>query len=382
MWRKYRSLIVLFRFLVCILIGISVFCMTACVQNTKEISAKVFEDKTAGNVLFFVEEREFKNAGYTYGDSINLSFSNGYAIDSVPYFSGYFAPIGSSVITWNQSEPFLEFSVVKDTGAWQKASLRKNDTVLISLDQKGKYSDIQSARNVQYSDDRADYETDEEFANFREVTVGDILPGRLYRGASPCNNVHRRASTADKLCEKHKINTILDLSDTYSKIPDYFLNDDYNPTYFKTIFDEGNVIAVDMGTMYCTEETQTSVVQGLEKLCDHEGPYYIHCIEGKDRTGFVLILIEMLCSASYEEIEQDFMISHYNYFHFTRETDLERYNIIKDTIFNPMVTIITGQPVSDVTNGSLENYAQNFLARHGMTDDEIKKLRNCFASEK
>lgn len=48
----------------------------------------------------------------------------------------------------------------------------------------------------------------------------------------------------------------------------------------------------------------------------NERPYYIHCVEGKDRTGFVLAVLEGFASATYEEITSDFMKSYYNFYGF------------------------------------------------------------------
>lgn len=37
-------------------------------------------------------------------------------------------------------------------------------------------------------------------------------------------------------------------------------------------------------------------------MMNSQGPVYIHCTEGKERTGFVCVLLEALAGASYDEI--------------------------------------------------------------------------------
>ena len=47
-------------------------------------------------------------------------------------------------------------------------------------------------------------------------------------------------------------------------------------------------------------------------MTGQEGPCYIHCTEGKDRTGFVCLLLEALCGANYGELRDDYMTTYAN----------------------------------------------------------------------
>ncbi len=73
-----------------------------------------------------------------------------------------------------------------------------------------------------------------------------------------------------------------------------------------------------------------------------EGPYYIHCQEGKDRTGFVCIVIEALCGASYQKLVDDYMYKYYNYYKITKDTDSLRYNVIKERNVDTMLRFLVG----------------------------------------
>ena len=46
-------------------------------------------------------------------------------------------------------------------------------------------------------------------------------------------------------------------------------------------------------------------------------PYLIHCVEGKDRAGITVALLEAIMDASVEEIYKDYVKSYENYFHKT-----------------------------------------------------------------
>ena len=64
-------------------------------------------------------------------------------------------------------------------------------------------------------------------------------------------------------------------------------------------------------------------------MSKNEGPYYIHCVEGKDRTGFVCAVIEGLANATYEEIVDDYMKTYDNYYGVNESSNREKKIIIK-----------------------------------------------------
>ena len=112
-----------------------------------------------------------------------------------------------------------------------------------------------------------------------------------------------------------------------------------------------------------SDEYKHSLVRGLRELINHKGPYLTHCIEGKDRTGFVCILIENLCGATVDEMKKDYMITYKNYYGITAENEPDRYNAILELHFNSMYSYIQ----------SLGG-AKEYLKSGGMTDSEIVKL--------
>ena len=355
---------------------LEIFCNACSIEKQKQsIDSKIMKTENYNNILILFDNQEFQNAGFNYGDSVNLSFLNGYTIENVPYLSKNYAPIGElALVPYNNT--FLSLVPIKGENLWEQNSLSKGDKIKIELQEKERYIDIQQIVTAKYSDNKNDFSTNEEFANFRNVNVGNIVDGRLYRGASPVDNSHKRAETADDLCQEKGIRTILDLSDTEKSILKNLSKNDFESAYFKKLYENGDVIPCNMEPMYCTEKTQKVVVESLKELCTHEPPYYIHCVEGKDRTGFVLILIEMLCGANYEEIENDFMKTQYNYFHFDKETNPERYNLTKEIIFKPMIGIFLENESINAENAELEKCAEEFLEKYGMTKEEIEKLKN------
>ena len=107
---------------------------------------------------------------------------------------------------------------------------------------------------------------------------------------------------------------ILDLADTNEEIQGYYQNADYDITWHKSLYDAGNVAALNLNANYRGGQYAYRLVAGLREIILHKGPYLIHCTEGKDRTGFVCALLEALCGASYDEMRDDYMITYDNYY--------------------------------------------------------------------
>ena len=107
----------------------------------------------------------------------------------------------------------------------------------------------------------------------------------------------------------------------------------------------------------------------------HEGPYLVHCTEGKDRTGFVCVLLEALCGASYREIVEDYMITYDNYYKINKTSDAERYGVIVENVLDPMVRSILGDDAADPASADLAAAARQLLLGAGMTDAQIDALK-------
>ncbi|MBQ7677451.1 MAG: GH3 auxin-responsive promoter family protein, partial [Lachnospiraceae bacterium] len=81
-------------------------------------------------------------------------------------------------------------------GTWDEYHMTADTKVTVTLNEKGKYQQTEDIFNLQYSDDRNDFPSDEVFAKFREVKGGELASGLLYRSASPCDNEYNRAPSS------------------------------------------------------------------------------------------------------------------------------------------------------------------------------------------
>lgn len=132
-----------------------------------------------------------------------------------------------------------------------------------------------------------------------------------------------------------------------------------------------------MGSSYTSEAYKQSVVKGFRHMLNASGPYYIHCMEGKDRTGFVCALIEALASSTYEEMCVDYMTTYSNYFRISKEEMPDKYDAVVALYFDSFMECLHGTSDTEILKkADYTNDAKQYLKDGGMTDEEINKLIN------
>ena len=375
-------------FLLCM--ALMLFALAGCGRDRQ--SSPVIKDKKLmheqefGGVYVDSTIEDFNKLGFKYGDSVSVSFSNGFELKDIPYYNGYYTRNGVPLLVAYPGYPYIKVCINNGDDLWKIAGLDENCTAQISLSQSGKYKDVQDARDISYKDERSEFPSDEVFANFRNVTAGNIRPGRFYRSASPCDNQHKRAPYVDRLMQAAGVQFILDLADTPAKIEGYISSPDFDSPYFLSLYRKGMVglplteylltagvepIALNMN--YSSPEFREKVAKGLASMAESDGPYLVHCTEGKDRTGFVCMLIEALCGASYDRIVDDYMITFSNYYKITAQSDRIRYDTIVENLLVPMMETVAASP--DIKKADLAAGAERFLLEGGMSAEQISMLK-------
>lgn len=356
---------------------VAVLFLTACSVKSPKMSTGVTgirEDADFGNVIFDIGVDEFNALGFKHGDSLDVSFSNGYTLEDIPYYTGYYNPVG---------EPLLvEFMGAEIVGAinygtlWKEAGLSEGDTAVIKLREAGRYLEVQNALDIAYSDDRNAYESDEVFANFRDIKAGNLKEKMLYRSASPCDNKHNRARYSDSLAKKAGVRLIVDLADSDEEIQDFMSRDDFDSPFFASLYADNAVIPLNLQVDYKADDFRAQIIKSLKIMSERDGPYLIHCIEGKDRTGFLCALLECLSGASYDEIAADYMESYKNLYGIDRASDPEKYDTILGNNLVPMLRFMTGSDENaDITTVDRGSGVEAYLLGGGMTEEEIGALK-------
>ena len=363
-------------------------------QNEEVLSVKDLatqHETEFGGVYIKMSIEDFNKLGFEYGDSVDVEFSNGYRLEDIPYYNGYYVDAGQPLLIAYPGYDYIKAAINYGEDLWEEASLQggilggkpkfvplyelghilEHDTASVTLRERGKYKDIQTARDIHYTDERTDYPGDEVFANFRNFRMGNIKENILYRSASPCDNQHNRASYVDALIKEAGVQFILNLSDNDVKINRYMAADNFNSPYFQSLYDDNKVEAIALNMNYQSEEFAQKIVQGFNAMAEAEGPYLVHCTEGKDRTGFVCMLIEALAGASYEEIADDYMLTYDNYYKINETKDPERYRLILEQNLDAMVKYIVSDESVDFKTADLSGYAREYLKRAEMNDAQI-----------
>ncbi|MBR6723664.1 MAG: tyrosine-protein phosphatase, partial [Erysipelotrichaceae bacterium] len=310
-----------------LVLALLILSLCACQKKKEESNPSIADypiehEMEYGGVYIKIAIDDFNALGFSFGDSIDLTFDNGRKLEDIPYYNGYYVDAGEPLLIGYPGYEYIkatinygqdlwgEFSLkvpANVEGLWKKAVLEEHNTATITLHEKGKYLPIQEASDIHYFDERERYDSDAMFANFRSMNLGKLKRDVIYRSASPCDNQHNRAPYVDALIKEAGVKTILDLADNEVKIEKYIARDDFASPYFLSLFENDQVIPIALNMNYLSDDFGMKIVQGFNLMAEKEGPYLIHCTEGKDRTGFVAMLIEALAKASYEEIEADYM---------------------------------------------------------------------------
>lgn len=350
-----------------------------CVKNCDIIHEPEF-----GGIYIKKTIEEFNNMGYEYGDSVNVTFSNGYKLIDLPYYSGYYVDAGEKLLVGYLGYDYIKVAINYGDDMWNVASLKEGDTASIKINKKEKYKDVQTALNITYYDERERYTTDEEFVNFRKMYMGKLKDNTLYRSASPCDNKHKRASYVDKLIEAAEVKYILNLADTKDKIDGYIAASDFNSPYFLSLYrnnkfflsalKDEKIVPLAMNMNYTSKEFAEKLVSGFVAMSSSDGPYLVHCLEGKDRTGFVCIVLEALADANYQDIVDDYMFTYKNYYGIDK--DDPRYKVIKERNVDAMLKFLVSDDTKDITNIKFSSYIESYLKSSGMTDEELNLFKS------
>ena len=328
-----------------------------------------------------------EDAGYSFGDMLTVTIGD-QNID-MPFGSSYSdvdsgCPVlicrddGEDVLRLtvnmgNFAAQYLQGVLDEEKGEW---SFPKETTwpltATISMKEKGGYYDEYLLHRLSYTNAREDYPnlTDEEFGNFREVTTTGMGKGILYRCSSPISPEIGRNAYVDQALRDAGVTVVMNLTDDAQKAESY---EGFKDSYYAAT----DYISLNCGMDFTTDSFCSKLKEGLEFFAGHPGVYAVHCLEGKDRTGIVIALLECLMGADLQEVVDDYMITFYNYYGVTR--DDERYENIADSNISKTLKNLFG--VSDLESQDLQKCAGEYLAGIGMSSEDIEALEKNLSAD-
>ncbi len=360
------------------------------VEEVKALESSVNDIQKYGNLVLSITKSDMDSIGAEYGDVFTISLGD--ETLEAPYCTSYSDVDLGNLVLRNDGDIMILAINMGDfastygiatkvtnpdkTYKWVFEEGKKLEDVTLSLvlSGKGEYRDQYLIHQLSRTNDRNDYSSDAVFANFREIKGGNLGSYALYRSSSPVNNEIGRAKYADKLAEESKINTVMNLADSSDAVEGYFKEEGFASPYYKSLYENGQVIALNMGVSFKTREFQAALVEGLTFLSKSEGPYLIHCNEGKDRAGFTSALLSALMGLSYDEIAADYMTSYENYYHVEKGT--EQYEAVKRSNIDSMLSFIAGVEADNLSSVDLSVKAEEFLLAIGMEKANIDTLKS------
>lgn len=144
-----------------------------------------------------------------------------------------------------------------------------------------------------------------------------------------------------------------------------------------TTFEEmkaGGIEVGDIITVYIDDRGYD-----LPVLCitENDGPYLIHCKEGKDHTGILCAILEYFAGAAADDVNRDYMTTYYNYYKVQPED--AAYSIILNNNF--VKTLSNLFEVDDLEEADLQEEAEQYLRAIGLTSEQLTALGEKLKSE-
>ena len=356
------------------------------------LTGGVTEIQKYGNIILDIASEDLLEAGYEYGDMLTVTVND---VDhEMPLCTNY-SDVDTGSLVLRDAEGVLiaainmgDFAttnslaekVTAEDGSfeWKFAEGKSIEdiTVSIAMAAKGGYHDQYIIHQLERTNERSDYDSDEIFANFRNIAAGDLGENALFRSSSPVNGELGRAAYADDFCEASGIQAVMNLADAGEDVEGCFEEEGFDSPYYQSLYEDGKVKALNLGVDFTADDFKSGLADGLRFFAENEGPYLVHCTEGKDRAGFVSALLECLMGATEEEVVADYMVSYANYYGVTKESDSEKYElIVSNNIANMLRTIAGLEKGASLEGADLQAGAETYLTSHGMTSEQVAALR-------
>ena len=350
------------------------------VTEAVQITTTVYEIAKHGNLVLYMYGSELFEKGFEHGDIVEITVAD----------KTWEAPLCTNYSDVDNGETVLRVSVETEgvvlainmgdfattAGIAEKTKIDEDPgyrwdyliespiQVTITMKQEGGYREQWLIRQLVRTNERTDYAqlSDEAFANFRVVDTTGMIANKLYRSSSPINPELGRNTYADEAVRDAGIITVVNLADP---------SNTYEGTE-NSYYSICQVTYVNLGMDFLSEATLSGIADGMRFIINNDGPYLIHCNEGKDRAGFVSALLECLMGATLDEVIDDYMETYYNYYGV--EEGSEKYDAI---VNNNLIKVLgTTFKVDDVYKADLAAEAEAFLMEDaGLTAEEVATLK-------
>ncbi len=340
-------------------------------KTVPEIEAGIYEINKYGNIILDISGESMLALGYEPADLILVQIGDAELI--MPLGTSYSdADSGDPICCLRQSRTGSVTAVILSVNSGNLAKLMgvadDTPTVRISMAEKEGYADeyrMHSLGGVR-TNNRGDYAqlSDEEYANFRAVATTGMGTGTLFRSSSPINPALNRNEEADEALFNALVRSVVNMADSEEEMIGY-------ADYCLTHYSECEILALGMNMDIQSDEFRDSLCRAFRFIASQDGPYLIHCKEGKDRTGFGAAVLECFMGAGADEVTEDYMLSYFNFYGIGPESG--QYESIADSNIRSVLSRAFG--IVSPEEEDLQACAEKYLKELGMTGAEIEALR-------
>lgn len=325
-----------------------------------------------GNIELAAASDELISAGFATGDVVTVTINE--TEYEMPFCTNYSDVDNGALVlrAQNGTNAIIAINMGNFAGTY---GVEAGAAVHIRLKAAGAYLEEYEIRNLVRTNNREDYASDVVYANFRMVNQGNIADGILYRSSSPINEEINRASYADTLAAAAGVHTFINLADSQTSLEEHFNAGTFASPYYKSVYEEGGVILLNMGVDFNDDDFRGKLAAGLNFMANNEGPYLVHCNEGKDRAGFTTAVLQALMGASADEIVEDYMVTYENYYGVQRGTS--KYDKIAEGNIKESLRSICGlESGASLDEVDLAAATESYLASIGMGQLQIRRLKS------
>ena len=353
--------------------------------GTEALTTKVIDLGKYGNATTDITKDVFAAAGFEVGDMIKVEITGVEEPLVFPYGTGYSNVDQGSEVARVNSAGTIDLAISRgDFGTTYGLGVKGEDgvytitegkTITISMAEKGAWLEEIAIRDIdsKRTNVREDYSSDEVYANFRAIKMGDIGEGILYRTSSPVNPELGRNTYADNFLKEAGVKTVINLADSKETMEGY---EGYADTYYATL----EVLPLNMGVDMQADDSKAKLKEAFEFMIANEGPYAFHCTEGKDRAGYFAIVLEALMGGTVEEITADYMVSYENYYHVEKDSDqwkgIAARNVTKD-----LMKLAGVETEEDLAKADLVKATETYLTETiGLTAEQVTALKEVLST--
>ena len=165
--------------------------------------------------------------------------------------------------------------------------------------------------------------------------------------------------------EQAGVRSVINLDDSAETMRSY-------PDFPGSYYSRCAILNPEMGYDYESDEFAAKIRKCALFITETDGPWLIHCKEGKDRAGILCAILECFAGASADDVARDYMTTYYNYYG-VRPQDAVYGIILNNNLYKTLTSLFK---IDDMQTADLKQAAENYLASAGLTEDQLDMLRN------